>query len=276
MKSLSLKALGALVCLAGTSVGLYAQEAPRVDGYTDTPFLPGNRWHVHDPGRPQPKVVAPAAAGTGTQAPADAIVLFNGTDLSKWKSGNGQPSGWVVEDGAMKVPPRGTAGGGDIVTRDEFGDMQLHLEWRSPAEVKGNGQGRGNSGVIIMDRYEIQVLDSYNNPTYPDGQAGAVYGQTPPLVNASRPPGEWQTYDILWTAPRFKEGQLETPASVTVLHNGIVVQNATPLLGATLHRDLGRYTAHPVTAPFRLQDHGDSVAYRNIWVRPLPRPEEAL
>jgi hypothetical protein len=266
----SFKALCAIVCVVGTSASLYAQDAPKVDGYTDTPVLPGSNWHVHDPSRPQPKVVAPSAlSDTPSKAPADAIVLFDGTGLTKWQAGNGAPSGWVLENGAMSVPPGGTTGGGDIVTKDTFGDMQLHIEWRSPAEVRGGGQGRGNSGIIIMDRYELQVLDSYNNPTYPDGQAGAVYGQTPPLVNASRPPGEWQTYDVLWTAPRFKDEQLETPAAITVLHNGIVVQNNTKLLGATIHRQLAKYALHDATGPLRLQDHGDRVSYRNIWVRPL-------
>lgn len=169
----------------------------------------------------------------------------------------------------MTVPPRGTAGGGDIVTKGAFGDMQLHIEWRTPTEVKGQGQERGNSGILLMGRYEVQVLDSFDSPTYPDGQAGAVYGQTPPLVNASRGPGQWQSYDILWTAPRFRDGQLQAPASVTVLHNGVLVQNNTQLLGATVHRQLARYTPHGATEPLRLQDHGDPVQYRNIWMRPL-------
>jgi hypothetical protein len=270
----SFKTLCAIVCVVGTSAGLYAQEAPKVEGYTDTPVLPGSNWHVHDPSRPQPKVVSPGAlSDTPSKAPADAIVLFDGTGLTKWQSGNGGASGWVLENGAMKVPPRGTDGGGGIVTKESFGDMQLHIEWQAPSVVKGSGQGRGNSGIIIMDRYELQVLDSYNNPTYPDGQAGAVYGQTPPLVNASRPPGQWQTYDVLWTAPRFKDGQIETPAAITVLHNGIVVQNNTKLIGATMHRQLAKYTPHEATGPLRLQDHGDSVMYRNIWVRPLAQSE---
>ncbi|RYG64309.1 DUF1080 domain-containing protein, partial [bacterium] len=148
------------------------------------------------------------------------------------------------------------------------------LEWRSPEVVKGSGQGRGNSGVIIMDRYELQVLDSFNNPTYPDGQAAAVYGQTPPLVNAALPPGQWQSYDMSWIAPRFKDGQLVSPATITVLHNGVLVQNQTKLLGSTQHRQLAKYDTQESTGPLRLQDHGDSVSYRNIWVRPLPSAEE--
>ncbi|RYX82180.1 DUF1080 domain-containing protein [bacterium] len=261
--------------VVAATAGLYAQDTPKVVGYTDTPFLPGDKWHVHDPNRPQPQIVVPPAEGPFTKAPADAIVLFDGTDLSKWQAGNGAASGWVLKDGSMMVPPGGTPGGGDILTKDSFGDMQLHIEWCAPEEVKGSGQGRGNSGIIIMNRYELQVLDCYNNPTYPDGQAGAVYGQTPPLVNASRPPGQWQSYDVLWTAPRFKDGKLESPAYITAIHNGVVVQNHTELLGTTQHRQLGRYEAHEPTAPLRLQDHGDRVRYRNIWVRPLPAATEA-
>ncbi len=274
----SFKALLMVACVVGTAVGLYAQTVPPVVGYTDTPFLPGNQWHVHDPNRPQPPVVTPATTLPDAKPlapPSDATVLFDGTDLSKWQTEKGAPSAWVVQNGAMRVPPRGTPNGGDILTKESFGDMQLHIEWRTPTEVKGSGQERGNSGILIMGRYELQVLDSFNNPTYPDGQAAAVYGQTPPLVNASRPPGQWQTYDSLWTAPRFKDGQLQSPAFITVIHNGVVVQNHTRLIGTTIHRQLAKYSPHEATAPLRLQDHGDPVQYRNIWVRPLPSPDEA-
>jgi hypothetical protein len=268
MKSTSSQAFFLVACLLGTAACLLAQDPPKVAGYTDTPMLPGTPWHVHDPNRPQPKLVTPGALGT-VAAPSDAVVLFDGKDLSKWQSDSGKPSSWVLENGAMRVPPRGTPNGGDIVSKDSFGDMQLHIEWRTPDIAKGTGQERGNSGILIMERYELQVLDCFNNPTYPDGQAGAVYGQTPPQVNASFGPGQWQAYDVIWTAPRFKDGQLETPAYITVLHNGVLVQNHTKVIGSTVHRQLAKYSPHDATAPLRLQDHGDGVSYRNIWVRPL-------
>jgi hypothetical protein len=241
-------------------------------GFQDTPLLPGDKWHIHDGTRPQPQVVTPGTSSTPEKPgkpPSDAIVLFDGTDLSKWKAGNGQPSAWRVEDGAMIVPPSKTPNGGDIVTRDEFGDIQLHIEWATPAPPKGSSQGRGNSGIFFMGRYELQVLDSYENLTYPDGQAASLYGQFPPLVNASRKPGEWQSYDIIFKAPRFKEGQLESPAYITVLHNGVVVHHHTPYLGPSGHRSLPKYRPHSEKGPIRLQDHGDPVRFRNIWVRPL-------
>ncbi len=244
-----------------------AQQPPKNLGYSDTPVLPGTRWHVHDGERPQPPVVTPpAAAAGGASAPSDAVVLFDGKDLSRWKGRNNGAAEWKVENGYVEV----VGGKGDITSRDEFGDMQLHVEFMTPAEVKGNGQGRGNSGVFLMNRYEIQVLDCYENPTYPDGTVGSVYGQFPPLVNAARKPGEWQTYDIFWTAPRFKEdGSVETPAYVTVVLNGVVVQNHTPLMGGTTHRALPEYKAHPPAGPIRLQDHGNPVRFRNIWARPI-------
>ncbi|MBV9850143.1 MAG: DUF1080 domain-containing protein, partial [Armatimonadetes bacterium] len=160
-------------------------------------------------------------------------------------------------------------GAGDIQTHAHFGDCQLHLEWRAPDYVKGDGQGRGNSGVFLMGRYEIQVLDCYQNPTYPDGTTGAIYGQYPPLVNACRRPGEWQTYDILWEAPRFDGDRLARPARVTVLLNGVVLHHAQELQGPTQHRQQASYQPHPAQGPLRLQDHGDLVRYRNIWYRPL-------
>src|SRR5437868_1648465 len=195
----------------------YAAEHAAV-GYTATPMLPGGKWHVHAPDRPQPRVVTPGTFSTPDQPgkpPADAIVLFDGTDLSKWRAADGKPSGWKVESGAMIVPPAKTPGGGDIFTKEEFGDCQLHVEFATPTPPKGDSQGRGNSGIFLLGLYEFQVLDSYNNRTYADGGAASMYGQVPPLVNASRPPGEWQTYDIVFTAPRFKDGKLETPAYVT-------------------------------------------------------------
>ena len=204
---------------------------------------------------PEPEVVTP---GEGTAPPSDAIVLFDGTNLDAWKGGER----WEIQDGYA------TAKGGGIVTKESFGDIQLHLEWASPEEVKGSGQGRGNSGVYLMGLYEVQILDSYENETYFDGQAGAIYKQSPPMVNACRPPGEWQTYDILWTAPRFNDdGTVKSPAVVTVLHNGVVIQNHYELQGGTFwHRPPG-YTKHGETGPITLQFHGNPVRFRNIWVR---------
>jgi hypothetical protein len=237
-------------------------------GYDDTPLIPGSSYKVHDSTRPQPRVVNPGTLSTQQapgQPPSDARVLFSGGDLSGWLGIAGGPARWKVENEFFEVAP----GTGDIVTREEFGDCQLHLEWAAPAVVKGASQGRGNSGVFLMGLYEIQVLDCYENPTYADGTTAAIYGEYPPLVNACRKPGEWQTYDIIWTAPRFVEQRLLTPAYVTVLHNGVLVQHHQALTGPTTHRAVLPYAPHPPTAPLRLQDHGDLVRYRNIWYRPL-------
>lgn len=253
---------------------LFASPLVLQDGYRDTPYLPGGEWRVHDAERPAPPVVTPGSGSGATgvansEAPSDATVLFDGTSLAAWHSGD-EPASWAItEDGALQV------GGGTIATVEEFGDCQLHVEWRSPAEVVGTGQGRGNSGVFLMGIYEIQVLDSYENSTYADGQAAALYGQYPPQVNASRPPGEWQSYDIVFRAPRFgnedsEGGQpLLQPAQVTVFHNGVCVHDARELLGKTAHRSVAQYEAHAPVGPIALQDHGNPVEFRNIWVRPL-------
>ena len=235
-------------------------------GYSDTPVLPDSGYHVHDGDRPQPVVVDPGTASTQEAAgrpPSDAIVLLDGSDLSHWRGRNGA-AGWKLENGTLEVVP----GTGDITCTESFGDIHLHLEWAAPEVVKGNGQGRGNSGVFLMDNYEIQVLDCYDNPTYADGTTGGIYGQYPPLVNACRKPGEWQTYDILWVAPRFEGENLVSPAYVTVILNGLVLHHHKALLGPTGHRNRPEYVAHG-DAPIRLQDHGDLVRFRNIWVRPL-------
>ena len=230
------------------------------------------QWAVHDENRPRPRVVTPGTPSTKEQpgkAPSDAIMLFDGKDLSKWKSarGGGEPK-WKVEDGQLVV---GAGRPGDIVTAEAFGDCQLHVEWASPSPPKGDSQARGNSGVKIMGRYEVQVLDSFGDArSYADGQAGALYGQYPPLVNASRAPGQWQTFDIIFHAPRFGPGgKVLKPATATVLHNGVLVQDHAELKGTTAHKSPGKYTAHPEKLPLLLQDHGDPVRYRNIWIRPL-------
>ena len=235
-------------------------------GYSDTPILPDSGYHVHDGNRPQPPIVQPGEAGTqysAGSAPSDAVVLFDGTDVSQWHGRDGQ-AWWKVENGYMEVTP----GSGDITSNESFGDIQLHLEWAAPEYVKGSGQGRGNSGVFLMNAYEIQVLDCYDNLTYPDGATGGIYGEYPPLANACRKPGEWQTYDILWVAPRFDGDRLISPAYVTVLLNGIVLHHHKALLGPTGHRNRPDYVPHG-DAPIRLQDHGDLVRFRNIWVRRL-------
>jgi hypothetical protein len=237
------------------------------DGYTDTPRLPDTEYCVHDPDRPKPPSVEPGGATT-TPPPSDATVLFDGTDLGRWEGADGGDPAWTIRDGSVTVEP----GAGDIRTTESLGDCQLHLEWAAPAAVSGDGQGRGNSGVFLMDRYEIQVLDNHDNPTYADGYAGAVYGQFPPLVNACREPGAWQSYDILWRGPRFDGDEVERPARMTVFHNGMVVQDGTDLLGPTTHRDVLDYEPHSPAAPLRLQDHGDRVRFRNIWYRPLSVP----
>ena len=196
--------------------------------------------------------------------PSDAIVLFDGKNLSKWVGKDGGPAKWDVKNGVVTVN-----GTGSIFTKEEFGDCQIHVEWASPSEVKGEGQGRGNSGVYIQNRYEIQVLDSYHNETYFHGQAGSVYKQHAPLVNASRKPGEWQTYEIIFHAPRFEGDKLVTPARVTVLHNGVLVQDNAEILGTTSHVGEPKYEPHPLKQPLQLQDHNNPVRFRNIWIRPL-------
>jgi hypothetical protein len=212
---------------------------------------------------PVPRVVTP---GRGNAAPSDALVLFEGKDLSQWESVSGGPAKWTIGDAAFTVV-RGT---GDIRTKRAFGDCQLHIEWRTPAEVAGAGQARGNSGVYLQGRYEVQVLDSYNNATYVNGQAASVYKQYIPLVNASLKPGEWQTYDIFFRAPRFSEnGTLDKPAYITVVHNGVLVQDHVQIKGATVYRGPPSYAKHDAKEPLVLQDHDNPVIYRNIWVREL-------
>jgi Domain of Unknown Function (DUF1080) len=214
---------------------------------------------------PVVRVVTPGK--TATDAPSDAIVLFDGKNGDAWEVKNGGGAiKWTIENGAMTVAPKG----GDIKTKQGFGDCQLHIEWRTPAEVKGESQGRGNSGIFLMGRYELQVLDNYNNRTYSNGQAGGIYKQLPPLVNACRPPGEWQTYDIIFSAPVFYEdGNVKTQARITVFHNGVLVQNDKAIWGSTQYIGVATYDKHSPKESLVLQDHGNPVSYRNIWIRPL-------
>ncbi len=228
-------------------------------------------WSIHDMDRPQPKVVEPGTSSVQERPgrpPSDAIRLFDGSDLSKWESAKdkGGPAKWRFAAGYVEV----TKGAGDIQTKQAFGDVQLHVEWATPTIQKNEGQDRGNSGIFLMGLYELQVLDSYQSKTYPDGQAGAIYGQYPPLVNASRPPGRWQTYDVIFQAPRFApDGKLVRPARMTVAHNGVVVQVCRELTGPTANKARPPFEAHADKLPLKLQDHDHPVRYRNIWVREL-------
>ena len=229
---------------------------------------PSMPWPIHSTSRPQPPTVDPGLFTTSVPPPSDAIVLLDGRSLSEWRSADNAnvPARWRLNDGYMEV----VAGTGAIATAQAFGDVQLHVEWMAPRPTAGQAQDRGNSGVFFMGRYEVQVLDSYQNTTYPDGQAAAVYGQYPPLVNASRPPGEWQSYDIIFVRPRFAaDGKLLQPARLTVLHNGVLVQNGVTLTGPTAHKERPPYSKHADALPISLQDHGHPVRYRNIWVRRL-------
>ena len=222
-----------------------------------------DQWQVHDLDRAQPPMVDPGPE-VSIPAPSDAIVLFDGSSLSQWEHSTGKAASWTVTDGYMQV----SAGAGAIQTRQGFGDVQLHMEWSTPNS--GDAQNSGNSGVFLMGLYEVQVLNSYGNVTYPDGQAAAVYGQYPPLVNASRPPDAWQSYDIVFRRPHFDENDtLVEPAHVTVFHNGVLVQNHVTLTGPTGHKSRPPYAAHAEKLPLMLQDHSEPTRYRNVWIREL-------
>lgn len=229
--------------------GLALAAATARSSATAQEYQNGIRWEA-------PPSVTPGQ--TNADPPSDAIVLFDGTDLSRW---NGAER-WSVVDGCAVV------GKGQITSKDQFGDCQVHIEWSAPTPATGNGQGRGNSGLFLMGIYELQILDSYDNPTYFDGQAGAIYKQTPPAANATRPPGDWNTYDVFWTAPRFAEdGSLVSPAYITAVHNGVLILNHFALKGDTPFNRPPKYTAHPATGPLSIQDHGNPMRFRNIWVR---------
>lgn len=226
-----------------------------------------SNWEIHDRDRPLPPVIDPGAprAEVGSP-PSDAVVLFDGSGLDAWETPDGESAPWAVRDGTFEVVP----GTGAIRTREGFGDVQLHIEWSAPDPAEGEDQDRGNSGVFLMDQYEVQILDSYENDTYADGQAAAVYGQYPPLVNAMRPPGEWNTYDIVFHRPRFDgDGELLEPAYVTVIHNGVLVQDHEALTGPTGHYSRPDYQTHADRLPISLQDHDHPVRFRNVWLREL-------
>jgi hypothetical protein len=272
MKILSpaLALCAALVCPA-----LASRAASAAPAFYGDPPDEHHPWAVHDGNRPQPKVVTPGTFSTQDQPgkpPSDAIILFDGTDLSKWQSvKDGGPAKWATQDGAFAVVPKT----GDIRTREEFGDCQLHIEWAEPADIQGSSQGRGNSGIFLMGLVEIQVLDVYHNPTYADGGAGSVYGVHPAMANALRPPGQFQVYDIIFRRPIYKDGKLVDPGYVTVFVNGVVAQDHAVLEGPTGHMKRSEPGPFPEKGPLQLQDHGNPVKFRNIWYRPLPpRPSE--
>jgi hypothetical protein len=255
----NVSAMAAVMCVCLCAAGL--AQRTRQD-----PSL--QQWPIHDEARPMPRVVEPGPAGPPAPVPADAVVLFGDADLSAWTTAKGAPAKWLVRDGYMEV----VKGSGGIKTTKTFGDCQLHVEWASPSAAVGSGQDRGNSGVFLMDIYEVQVLDSYESKTYADGMAAAIYGQFPPLVNASRKPGEWQTYDIVFHRPRFDaSGALVSPARMTVFHNGLLVHDNDELTGPTAHKARPPYKPHADRLPISLQDHSHPVRFRNIWLRDLER-----
>jgi 3-keto-disaccharide hydrolase len=262
------------VCVASSAAQQTTATPPQTPppaptGYKDTPKQAKGNWLIHDDDRPRPVVVKPGPF-VGLPAPADAIVLLGaGQDLSKWQmQEGGGPVTWPIADGVL------SSGKGFIRTKqDDFTDYQLHVEFATPSAVKGDSQGRGNSGVFLNGVFEIQVLDSYNNKSYADGQASAMYGQIPPMVNAARPPGEWQSYDIIFRGPKFDGTTLKTPAIVTVLHNGVAVHASDQFWGPTAHKLNPPYAPTNAKGPIGLQDHGNPVRFRNIWIRPLKDAE---
>jgi hypothetical protein len=276
MKIATLSALSLCACSMTPLICSAQQpEKPTPIGYSDTPIIPGTQWKVHDIDRPAPPEVAPGEK-LG-DAPADAIVLFDGKSTEAFKSKvmgpDGKPTAefgpcvWKIENGELLVD------GGDSWTKEEFGSCQFHIEWKSEPHTKGNSQKKGNGGVFFMDLYESQMLDCYNNPTYADGITGAIYGQTPPMVNAIKPSGQWQTYDIVFTAPKLEGGKVVEPAYITTFVNGVCVQNHTAIMGPTKHKNITSYEGvFAETGPIRLQDHKNEppVRRRNIWVRKLP------
>jgi len=267
-RSFALSAFSVLLALGLCELLLRGTLAQDAGWRAGLPKLPGSKWLVHDDLRPAPKVVTPGAHPG--DPPSDAVVLFDGKDASKWTGGK-----WKVEDGYMEINSTGS-----ITSTETFGDCQVHLEYTSPSPPKGSSQGRGNSGIFMMGRFEIQVLDSFDNWTYSDGSAASLYGQKPALFNACRKPGEWQVYDIVFRAPRFDaKGDVLEKAQATIFHNGVLVHHGSEFIGETAYRTVARYNSRETTGPISIQDHGDKqpVRFRNIWVRRLdlsPEPRE--
>jgi hypothetical protein len=245
------------VQLSGADL-VHARDGSGVYGYKDTPVLPWCGFHVHDPDRPAPQRIDPGPAQGPAAVPSDAVVLFGGGDTSAWQS-----NAWQVVNGMLE------AGEGNLATKESFGDIQLHIEWLAPADFDGPWYNRGNNGVLLMGLYEIQIFDSYSEKLYPDGQAAAIYGQTPPLVNVTRPPGQWQTFDIIFTAPKWEGDRLVSPARLTMFHNGVLVHLNEEIRGETNHRVLPNYTRPVRRGPLVLGGHDCPVRFRNLWVRPL-------
>jgi hypothetical protein len=263
-------AMAASTVAAALCFGMVLQQ--KRDGYTDTPVLPGQKWKVHDTERPYPREVIPALKAGAP--PSDAIILFNGKDLTQWIQNDpgddmskAKPAKWKLIDSCIEVVP----GSGSLYSKDKFGDIQMHIEWQQDAKVTGSGQNRGNSGIYLMGMFELQVLDSYKANTYADGQAGAMYGQWSPMVNPMRKPGEWQTYDIVFETPKFQDGKLVSPAYVTLLFNGVVVHHRQKYYGPSAHRSIQDYFPMSAEGRISLQDHGpkEKLRFRNIWVRKL-------
>ena len=257
-----------LICLASTSLSaalpelsdglVYAKDGSGVYGYKDTPKLPWCDFLVHDPDRPAPKRIDPGPFTASSAVPVDAVSLFNGKDLSAW-----QPSEWNVDKGEI------VAGKGSLSSKESFGDIQLHVEWMAPPDWEGPWHNRGNNGVVLMGLYEIQIFDSYNEKLYPDGQCAAVYAQTPPLVNVTRKPGDWQSFDIVFTAPRWDGESLAKPPRITMLHNGVLVHLNQEIFGETGHKVIPRQRRKVSSGPIILAGHDCPVRFRNIWVRKL-------
>lgn len=249
--------VGGLLAAGGFAV------AAKYGGKPNNPKLPGVPWVVHDGTRPQPRKVETTGA-VSVKAPTDAKVLFDGSNLDAWTG-----SEWRIEDGIMIASPK------NIRTKEQFRDFQMHIEWRIPKVRHVNGQQGGNSGVFLMGLYEVQILASHENKTYPDGQAGGMYGQFPPLVNASAPKGDWNSYDIVFKAPRYEGEKVVEPAKLTLLHNGVLLHNAKEYYGPTSHKKLAKYPAkHPEKGPIGLQWHGDPIEFRNIWIREVGEYDE--
>jgi len=256
-------ALISVVGPAGCPVAAGAEKDAHSPGYDDTPFLPNSPWRVHDRKRPQPPLVTPGSAGLSSEAatpPSDAVVLFDGKDLSQWEGGNEKG----IENGCINILKTG-----ELTTKRKFGDCQLHAEWATPAKADGDCMQWGNSGVLLFGLYEVQIIESHDSHIYADGNAGAIYGQYPAMVNPARKPGQWQSFDIVFAAPRFEGNKLIRPAYLTVLFNGVLVQDHRPVLGTTVHRQLPTYNVPISQGPIKLQQHNSAVRFRNIWVRPL-------